>query len=93
MRTIGLVFIIFLGVGVGLDVMSHKNYVYNELNKNTTTSIKGLAIFIIILSHISGNLGIRFLTPLGGIGVALFLFLSGYGLSKSYTSCLLYTSP
>ena len=85
MRTIGIVFMVFAVVGIGLDATSHKHYSKCELSNDTTTSIKGVAIFIIILSHISGNLGIRFFTPLGGIGVALFLFLSGYGLSESYT--------
>lgn len=84
METIGIVFIVFIGIGIYLDVKSQKNYIGHELCNDTTTSIKGVAIFIIILSHISGNLGIRFFTPLGGIGVSLFLFLSGYGLSKSY---------
>lgn len=84
MGTIGLILIVFLGVCIGFDTTSHKKYVNCELNYNTTTVIKGVAIFIIILSHIGGNLSIRFLTPLGGIGVAMFLFLSGYGLSKSY---------
>lgn len=38
---------------------------------------------MIMVGHIvCGN--VRFLTPLGGIGVALFLILSGYGLSESF---------
>lgn len=85
MGTIGIVFIVSMGIGIGLDVTSHKNYIKCELSNDTTTAIKGFAIYIIILSHISGNIGIRLFTPLGGIGVALFLFLSGYGLSESYT--------
>lgn len=34
--------------------------------------------------HSSCDLGIRYFTPLGGIGVSLFLILSGYGLSESF---------
>lgn len=34
--------------------------------------------------HSSCNFGLRIFTPLGGIGVALFLILSGYGLTESY---------
>lgn len=34
--------------------------------------------------HSSCDMGIRYFTPLGGIGVSLFLILSGYGLSESF---------
>lgn len=34
--------------------------------------------------HTSCNLGLRVFTPCGGIGVALFLILSGYGVSESF---------
>lgn len=34
--------------------------------------------------HSSCDLGMRAFTPFGGIGVALFLILSGYGLTESY---------
>lgn len=84
METIGLITITFLLIGLGFDVLSKKYFATCKLSNSTTTCIKGIAIFIIILSHIGGNLRVRFFTPLGGIGVALFLFLSGYGLSKSY---------
>ncbi len=49
-----------------------------------TNSIRGIAILIIVLMHSSCNLGMRVFTPCGGIGVALFLILSGYGLSESF---------
>lgn len=39
---------------------------------------------MVILMHSSCNFGLRIFTPLGGIGVALFLILSGYGLTESY---------
>ena len=84
METIGLIILTFLLIGLGLDIVSKKYFVTCKLNHSTTTCIKGISIFIIILSHIGGNLGTRLFTPLGGIGVAMFLFLSGYGLSKSY---------
>lgn len=84
METIGLITIVLFVIGFGFDILSRKYFVTCKLSNSTTTCIKGIAIFIIILSHIAGNLGTRFFTPLGGIGVAMFLFLSGYGLSKSY---------
>ena len=36
-----------------------------------------------MLSHFTGNMS-RIFTPLGGIGVAMFLILSGYGLNESF---------
>ena len=55
------------------------------MDRNYTTTLKGISIFMIMLCHMacfwpSG----RFLTPLGGIGVAIFLITSGYGLTESY---------
>lgn len=41
---------------------------------------------IIMLCHVSGTMGTVAFTPLGGIGVALFLFISGYGLNESWKS-------
>ena len=53
-----------------------------------TTELKGLAIIMIVLSHIGYFLvtDTRFLWPLSimaGVGVNLFLLLSGYGLTAS----------
>lgn len=48
-----------------------------------TDALKGIAIFMIVLCHAFGN-STRYLTPLGGIGVAIFLICSGYGLAASY---------
>lgn len=53
-----------------------------------TTELKGLAIIMIVLSHIGYFLvsDTRFLWPLSimaGVGVNLFLFLSGFGLTAS----------
>lgn len=60
---------------------------YNVLSRmgggNYTTSLKGIAIVIIILCHTMGCFT-RVFTPLGGIGVAMFLILSGYGLNESF---------
>lgn len=54
----------------------------------TTTELKGAAILMVVLSHIGYFLvnDHRFLWPLStmaGLGVNLFLFLSGYGLTAS----------
>lgn len=54
------------------------------LDRKHTTILKGIAILFVLFSHIGGKFGLRYLTPLGGIGVALFLLCSGYGLFESY---------
>jgi len=53
-----------------------------------TQELKGIAIFAVIFSHVGYFLSTdhRFLFPLSilaGVGVNLFFFLSGYGLTKS----------
>lgn len=53
------------------------------LSKNTTDVCKGIAILIIMLSHIGNEFGVRYLTPLGSLGVGIFLCLSAYGLEIS----------
>ena len=55
------------------------------MNKDCTTTMRGIAILIIIIGHVGvSGFDIRFFNPFGGIGVAMFLFLSGYGLTESY---------
>ena len=55
------------------------------LTKPFTTNLKGIAILLVVISHIgSGGFHHRVFVPLGGIGVAIFLILSGYGLMESY---------
>ncbi len=58
-------------------------------DRNNTKVYKGLAITIIILAHYMNEFGhgVRLFTPLGGIGVAIFLVLSGYGLNESWLKC------
>lgn len=57
-----------------------------SLDKIITGQIKGLAIIMVILSHLNSTyLEWDFFRPFGAIGVAIFLFSSGYGLTKSYS--------
>lgn len=56
----------------------------NELSLMQTKSLKGLAIIMVVISHVGPVFGVSFVNILGPIGVALFLYLSGYGLEKSY---------
>lgn len=46
--------------------------------------LKGIAILFVVIGHIGNYSGKTWFTPLGGIGVAIFLFCSGYGLMTSY---------
>mgnify|MGYP000165746663 FL=1 len=56
----------------------------NILARHNTDVYRGWAIIIIMLCHVAGSFSCVFFTPLGGIGVAIFLLLSGYGLNESY---------
>ena len=67
----------------GVNVAISSNCV-TFLDKKVTNILRGIAILLVILAHVGTSFGNRYFTPLGGIGVAIFLFLSGYGLSESY---------
>lgn len=54
------------------------------LSFSHTNTLRGIAILLVIMQHVGGELGTRLLTPCGGIGVAVFLCISGYGLNESY---------
>lgn len=59
------------------------------MDRNHTIEDKGLAILLVILCHAAGTFGqgkFVLFTPLGGIGVAIFLLLSGYGLNESWNN-------
>ncbi len=69
-----------------LSIRQAKKFSFFSLE--TTTELKGLAILMVVLSHIGYFLvsDHRFLVPLSnyaGVGVDLFLILSGYGLVAS----------
>lgn len=49
-----------------------------------TDRLRGIAAVLVVISHVSGLTGTRIATPLGGIGVAIFLICSGYGMYNSY---------
>lgn len=75
-------------VGNELDSSSYAHlpqpYMPTALALSNTLVYRGYAILIIMLCHITGCWNFVGFTPLGGIGVAMFLFLSGYGLNESY---------
>lgn len=77
--TFSIVLVIYL-----LSFINSKSVDFSFLTKKHTTLVKGLAILLVVLTHMGGRFGIRYLTPLGGIGVAMFLICSGFGLNESY---------
>jgi peptidoglycan/LPS O-acetylase OafA/YrhL len=58
------------------------------INKQSTEQLKGIAIILVVLGHLFVTKFINSTNPafnyLGAQGVALFLILSGYGLTKSF---------
>lgn len=54
------------------------------LNRDFTNSLRGVAMLFIIIGHISGTMHTVVFSPIAGIGVTLFLFVSGYGLNCSF---------
>lgn len=68
-----------------ISLLSHNS---DELLARKNTDVyRGWAILIIMIGHISGCWNWVGLGPLGGMGVAMFLLLSGYGLHESYKRC------
>lgn len=56
-----------------------------NISKEESLALKGIAVLLILVCHlIGGGFGFRYVTPMGGIGVAIFLFLSGYGVNESF---------
>lgn len=51
-----------------------------------TTALKGFAVLTVIWAHGSNRIGIGGIQFIAGIGVALFLILSGYGMERSFAS-------
>jgi len=80
---------LFLTFFVSLVVLTaKKNRNSNVMSHLHTYELKGIAILMVIFSHIGYFLFLdhNFLYPLsvaGGVGVNIFLFLSGFGLASS----------
>ena len=54
------------------------------ISRERGLTIKGIAISLIICQHVGQAFHIAAVNPLGPIGVFLFLFMSGYGLTCSF---------
>lgn len=56
---------------------------YSICDRKLTEAFRGVAILLIMIQHLAGHLGTNIFTPFGGIGVTIFLVLSGFGLNES----------
>lgn len=79
---------IFIAIFIVALLVSLRRSVSENLSPNVTQELKGFAILSVIFAHIGYFLvsDTQFLFPLSilaGVGVNLFLFLSGYGLTVS----------
>jgi peptidoglycan/LPS O-acetylase OafA/YrhL len=80
------IFIVILVIAIILSLRKKKPDEFFPIS--TTNELKGLAILTVLFGHIgyfliSGNLFLFPLSTISGVGVDLFLFLSGYGLTFS----------
>lgn len=57
---------------------------YQWMDRNYTTAIKGFSILTVVWAHSGAMLSVEGIQFIAGIGVALFLMCSGYGLEISY---------
>ena len=57
---------------------------YQWIDRNYTTAIKGFSILTVVWTHSGARLSVGGIQFIAGIGVALFLMCSGYGLEISY---------
>ena len=64
-------------------LFSEKNDAQKWMNRNFTTAIKGFPILTVVWAHSGAMLSVGGIQFIAGIGVALFLICSGYGLEIS----------
>lgn len=69
-------------------VKKSQNLNYNYFNQTQTSILKGISILLIVVHHFTIRLiNPEFMKPflnVGFLGVAIFFFISGYGLISSY---------
>lgn len=54
------------------------------MDRNYTTILKGFSIITVVWAHSCARIGVGNIQFIAGIGVALFLICSGYGMERSY---------
>lgn len=85
--TIIYIFLMLVVSTIVLPTLFIPKMQFEWLDRRHTSTCKGVAVICILIGHFTGLFAIsiaRIFTPLGGIGVAMFLIISGYGLSESY---------
>lgn len=80
-----VVFLYTVSIPISKFTFDKKELIYDKasFSKSIGSSCKGLAILIIMMSHVANGFGVRWFTPLGSLGVGVFLFFSGFGLEIS----------
>lgn len=79
-----IIIFIFLTILVSFIQIKNNKEKCEFLDIKNSLIIKGLATLLILISHIENYSGMTVFTPLGGIGVSMFLFILGYGIYKSF---------
>ena len=74
----------FLIVALYLIGFAKKSGKFQWMDRSYTTAIKGFSILTVVWAHSGARLSIGGIQFIAGIGVALFLICSGYGLEISY---------
>lgn len=64
--------------------LSNYKYEVNFFDKHHTNYLKGFSILTVLWAHLGSAYGINGIQWVAGIGVAIFLICSGYGLRESY---------
>lgn len=77
-----LTFLIFVSYLLGFFIKKPEKYQW--MDRNYTTAIKGFSILTVVWAHSGARLSVGGIQFIAGIGVALFLMCSGYGLEVSY---------
>lgn len=75
-----VLFICFLLGFINQNKIEHIEW----MDRSFTTVIKGFSILTVVWAHTGAKLGMGGIQFIAGIGVALFLICSGYGLEVSY---------
>lgn len=76
-----LTFLIFASYLLGVIKKPEK---YQWMDRNYTTAIKGFSILTVVWAHSGARISVGGIQFIAGIGVALFLMCSGYGLEISH---------
>lgn len=85
MKNLGIFLVLLCALWlVGFPFANKKETDFKFLSVQHTNICRAVAAISIILQHVASGFGIRYFTPLGGIGVVIFLALSGFGLNESY---------